>query len=80
MAIFFISSRDDIDIKIRLEKVSNRYIEAQDNKEDIERFIDQELVKLIWGCGEDISFAQSRIIYYREQNPVHIASYGLHRS
>lgn len=41
----FISSRDDIDIKLRLDKVPNRYIEAQDNKEDIERFINRELVK-----------------------------------
>lgn len=39
----FISSRDDIDIKLRLDKVSNRYIEARDNTEDIKRFINRAL-------------------------------------
>ncbi|KAL0631453.1 hypothetical protein Q9L58_009685 [Maublancomyces gigas] len=39
----FSSSRDDIDIKLKLEKVPNLYIEAQDNGEDIKRFIDREM-------------------------------------
>lgn len=39
----FISSRDDIDIKLKLEKVPNLYIEAQDNGEDIKRFIHREM-------------------------------------
>lgn len=43
MVKIFISSRDDIDIKLKLEKVPNLYIEAQDNSEDIERFIHREM-------------------------------------
>lgn len=41
----FISSRDDIDIKLKLEKVPNLYIEAQDSKEDIENFIYREVTQ-----------------------------------
>lgn len=41
----FVSSRDDIDIKLKLEKVPNLYIEAQDNSEDIECFIKREMTK-----------------------------------
>lgn len=44
----FISSRDDTDIRLKLEKVPNLYIDAQDNREDIERFIQRE-VKLTVG-------------------------------
>lgn len=39
----FISSRDDIDIKLALENVPNLYINAQDNREDIARFIHREM-------------------------------------
>lgn len=38
----FISSREDVDIKLKLEKVPNLYIEAQ-NSGDIERFIHREI-------------------------------------
>lgn len=41
----FISSRDDIDIKLKLERVPNLYIEAQDNGEDIKRFIYREMTE-----------------------------------
>lgn len=44
----FISSRDDPDIRLKLERVPNLYIDAQDNREDIERFIQRE-VKLTVG-------------------------------
>lgn len=40
----FISSRDDIDIKLKLERVPNIYIEAN-NSEDIERFIHREMTE-----------------------------------
>lgn len=40
----FISSRDDVDIKLNLEKVPNLYIEAR-NSGDIERFIHRELIE-----------------------------------
>lgn len=39
----FVSSRDDVDIQLRLDKVPNLYIEAQDNAEDIKRFINREM-------------------------------------
>lgn len=39
----FISSRDDTDIRLKLEGVPNLYIDAQDNMEDIERFIQREV-------------------------------------
>lgn len=39
----FISSRDDIDIKLALKNVPNLYINARDNREDITRFIDREM-------------------------------------
>lgn len=42
---FFISSRDDIDIKLKLDNVPNLYIQARDNNDDIERFIDRELAQ-----------------------------------
>lgn len=41
----FISSRDDIDIKLKLENVPNHYIEARDNSTDIERFIYREIME-----------------------------------
>lgn len=44
----FISSRDDTDIKFKLENVPNLYIEVQDNMDDIRRFIHRE-VKLSVG-------------------------------
>lgn len=40
----FISSREDVDIKLKLENVPNLYIEAQ-NSGDIERFIHRELIE-----------------------------------
>lgn len=39
----FISSRDDVDIQLRLANIPNLYIEAQDNQEDIEHFIHREM-------------------------------------
>lgn len=39
----FISSRDDLDIHFRLGNGPNLYIEAQDNQEDIIRFIHREM-------------------------------------
>lgn len=39
----FISSREEIDIRMELEHVPNLYIDAQDNKYDIERFIRREI-------------------------------------
>lgn len=39
----FISSRDDVDIQLRLANIPNLYIEAQDNQEDIIRFIHREM-------------------------------------
>lgn len=44
---FFISSRDDVDIQLRLDKLPNLYIEAQDNREDIEWFINREMADSI---------------------------------
>lgn len=38
-----ISSRDDVDIQLRLANIPNHYIEAQDNQDDIERFINREM-------------------------------------
>lgn len=55
----FISSRDDTDIKLKLEKLPNLYIEARDNREDIERYIHRE-VKLevgnrrLWKLPHDL--------------------------
>lgn len=40
----FISSRDDLDIQLKLVDHPNLYIEAQDNQEDIERFIHREMM------------------------------------
>lgn len=42
---FFISSRDDADIKLKLEDVLNLYIHARDNSSDIALFIDRELAQ-----------------------------------
>jgi hypothetical protein len=39
----FVSSRDDDDITLKLKNVPNLYIEATDNKDDIERFIQREI-------------------------------------
>lgn len=39
----FVSSRDDIDIKLELEHVPNLHINAMDNMEDIERFVHREV-------------------------------------
>lgn len=39
----FVSSRDDVDIQLRLENSPNLYIEARDNQEDIIRFIHREM-------------------------------------
>jgi len=43
----FVSSRDDTDITLALDSVPNLYIHAKDNKDDIERFIKQEVEKSI---------------------------------
>lgn len=41
----FISSRDDVDMRLKLDNVPNLYIKADDNSSDIKRFIDRELGK-----------------------------------
>ena len=41
----FVSSRDDVDIVLRLQKHLNIYISAGDNTGDIERFIQSEIHK-----------------------------------
>ncbi len=41
----FVSSRDDIDIVLSLQKHPNIYINTNDNKDDIERFIKYEIQK-----------------------------------
>jgi hypothetical protein len=43
----FISSRDDGDIVLRLNEVPNLFIEARDNRQDIERFVKRELTRCI---------------------------------
>lgn len=40
----FISSRDDVDIQLKLANIPNLYIETQDNQGDIERFIHREML------------------------------------
>ncbi|KAL0631516.1 hypothetical protein Q9L58_009624, partial [Maublancomyces gigas] len=47
MVKIFISSRDDVDIQLQLDKLPNLYIEAQDNREDIKRFINREMADSI---------------------------------
>jgi hypothetical protein len=39
----FISSREDIDIKIELQHIPNLSIDAQDNQYDIQRFVHREI-------------------------------------
>lgn len=39
----FLSSRDDLDIKLQLSGAANVYVAATNNREDIARFIQQEL-------------------------------------
>lgn len=43
----FVSSRDDNDIVRRLDGVPNLWIEAKDNKDDIERFVEAEITRCI---------------------------------
>lgn len=45
----FVSSRNDDDIVLRLEKLPNLWIEAADNAGDIERFVQKEVIR----CKED---------------------------
>lgn len=42
---FFISSRDDPDIQLKLDDVPNLYIQARDSSRDISRFIERELTQ-----------------------------------
>ena len=42
----FVSSRDDIDIVLKLQKHRNIYIGVDDNKQDINRFIQTEIQKV----------------------------------
>jgi Cdc6-like AAA superfamily ATPase len=46
----FISSRDDGDIKMKLSRYPNIYIEATDNKDDVKQFVIQEVDKAIKHC------------------------------
>ena len=41
----FVSSRDDVDIVLRLQKHPNIYISIDDNEDDIHRFIQSEIQK-----------------------------------
>lgn len=41
----FVSSRDDVDIVLRLQKHPNIYISVRDNTGDIQRFIQSEIQK-----------------------------------
>ena len=63
---FFVSSRDDHDIVHRLAKIPNLYISAEDNSQDIERFIKDAVDKAIeWErilCGEVSTKLRSHII------------------
>jgi NACHT domain len=43
----FVSSRDNGDIKMKLSKYTNVYIEATDNQDDIQRFVNFEVDKAI---------------------------------
>lgn len=43
----FVSSRDDFDIVRKLDGVPNLWIEANDNKDDIERFVEAEIKRCI---------------------------------
>jgi hypothetical protein len=43
----FVSSRDDVDIVLRLAGVPNIYINARDNSDDIQRFIHSEVERSI---------------------------------
>jgi hypothetical protein len=39
----FVSSRDDIDIKLQLEGLPNLYIDSKETSHDIERFVNREI-------------------------------------
>lgn len=41
----FVSSRDDLDIKLLLQNVPNLFIQAKDNGVDIKRYIDREITR-----------------------------------
>ena len=41
----FVSSRDDVDIVLRLQKHPNVYVNVDDNKDDVHRFIESEIQK-----------------------------------
>ena len=43
----FVSSRDDIDIALKLQKHPNIYIDINDNKQDINKFIHSEVEKAL---------------------------------
>jgi Cdc6-like AAA superfamily ATPase len=43
----FVASRDDTDISLALDNVPNLYINTEDNKDDIERFIKHEVARSI---------------------------------
>ena len=50
----FVSSRNDIDIRLKLQKLPHHYIESTDNQEDIERFVHREIKQRIE--GEELLF------------------------
>ena len=43
----FVSSRNDVDIRLQLEQKPYHYIDATDNKSDIERFVQREVGRAI---------------------------------
>ena len=43
----FISSRNDVPIRLQLEKLPDHYIDSTDNKSDIERFVQREVGRAI---------------------------------
>ncbi|KAL8835809.1 MAG: hypothetical protein Q9176_006690 [Flavoplaca citrina] len=61
-----ISSRDDLDISCRLAGVPNIYISSDDNRDDLDRFVEQELDKAIEEQrllrGQVSSFLRQQII------------------
>jgi len=61
-----VSSRDDTDITLALDSVPNLYIHAKNNKDDIERFIKQEVERSIEQrrllCGQVADELREKII------------------
>lgn len=70
----FISSRDDDDIVLRLEKVPNLYIEAADNIGDLERFVRAEVSQ----CIEQQVLLRGRVSDELKNNLISVLINGAH--